>query len=150
MRVIQAFTREDDEQRRFMAASGLSLAAGRRLYTLQTLYSSAVGVLIALGTAAVVWVGARHVMDGSLSLGSLVVFVSYLASLYGPLYSMFHTWGLAQGSRVGVERVFEVLDVERSGARRAPRVPGRGRAGRGRVGERLLRLSCRGAACSTG
>src|SRR5678816_1145792 len=87
MRVIQAFTREDDEQRRFMAASGRSLAAGRRLYTLQSLYSSVVGVLIALGTAAVVWVGARHVMDGSLTLGSLVVFVSYLASLYGPLYS---------------------------------------------------------------
>ena len=36
MRVIQAFTREDDEQRRFMAASGRSLAAGRRLYTLQS------------------------------------------------------------------------------------------------------------------
>ena len=45
MRVIQAFTREDDEQRRFMAASGRSLAAGRRLYTLQSVYSSAVGVL---------------------------------------------------------------------------------------------------------
>jgi lipopolysaccharide export LptBFGC system permease protein LptF len=39
-------------------------------------------------------------MDSSLSLGSLVVFISYLASLYGPLYSMFHTWGLAQGSLV--------------------------------------------------
>ena len=46
-----------------------------------------------------------------------MVFVSYLASLYGPLYSMFHTWGLAQGSRVGVERVFEVLDAR---ARRCP------------------------------
>lgn len=129
MRVIQAFTREDDEHRRFMAASGRSLAAGRRLYTLQSAYSSAVGVLIALGTAAVVWVGARHVMDGSLTLGSLVVFISYLASLYGPLYSMFHTWGLAQGSRVGVERVFEVLDLEHAvpdGRREFPAAGARG------------------------
>jgi ATP-binding cassette subfamily B protein/subfamily B ATP-binding cassette protein MsbA len=140
MRVIQAFTREDDEQRRFMAASGRSLDAGRRLYTLQTFYSGAVGVLIALGTAAVVWVGARHVMDGSLSLGSLVVFISYLASLYGPLYSMFHTWGLAQGSRVGVERVFEVLDLEHAVPEGRREFPCRGRSGRGRVGGRLLRL----------
>ena len=114
MRVIQAFTREDDEHRRFMTASRRSLAAGRRLYTLQTIYSSVVGLLIALGTAAVVWVGARHVMDGSLTLGSLVIFVSYLASLYAPLYSMFHTWGLSQSSRVGVGRVFEILDGERA------------------------------------
>jgi ATP-binding cassette subfamily B protein/subfamily B ATP-binding cassette protein MsbA len=114
MRVIQAFTREDDEHRRFMTASKRSLAAGRRLYTLQTVYSSVIGVLIALGTAAVMWVGARHVMDGSLTLGSLVIFTSYLASLYAPVYSMFHTWGLSQSSRVGVERVFEILDVERT------------------------------------
>lgn len=114
MRVIQAFTREDDEHRRFMAASGKSLAAGRRLYTLQTVYSSVIALVIALGTAAVVWVGARHVMDGTLSVGALVVFVSYLTALYGPLYSMFHTWGLAHGSRVGVQRVFEVLDTEQA------------------------------------
>jgi ATP-binding cassette, subfamily B, bacterial len=112
MRVIQAFTREEDEHRRFMTASRQSLAAGRRLYTLQTLYSSVVNVVIALGTAAVVWVGARHVLDGSLSVGSLVVFVSYLASLYGPINSMFQTWGLAQSSTVGVRRVFDLLDQE--------------------------------------
>jgi ATP-binding cassette subfamily B protein len=113
MRVIQAFTREDDEHRRFMAASGQSLAAGLRLYTLQTFYGSLVNVVIAIGTAAVVWVGARHVLDGALSVGSLVIFVSYLASLYGPINSMFQTYGIAQGSKVGVQRVFDVLDVER-------------------------------------
>ena len=113
MRVIQAFTREEDEHRRFMTASGQSLAAGLRLYTLQTFYSTVVNVMIATGTAVVVWVGARHVLDGTLSVGSLVIFVSYLASLYGPINSMCQTYGLAQGSAVGVRRVFDVLDVER-------------------------------------
>jgi ATP-binding cassette subfamily B protein/subfamily B ATP-binding cassette protein MsbA len=113
MRVTQAFTREDEEHRRFMDVSGQSLAAGLRLYTLQTVYSSVVNVIIALGTAGVVWVGARHVMDGSLSIGTLVIFISYLASLYGPINSMFQTYGLAQGSRAAVQRVFDVLDVER-------------------------------------
>jgi len=113
MRVTQAFTREDEEHRRFMDVSGQSLAAGLRLYTLQTVYSSVVNVIIALGTAGVVWVGSRHVMDGSLSIGTLVIFISYLASLYGPINSMFQTYGLAQGSRAAVQRVFDVLDVER-------------------------------------
>ena len=112
MRVIQAFTREDDEHRRFMDASGQSLAAGLRLYTLQTVYSGVVNVIIALGTAAVVWMGARHVHDGSLSIGTLVIFISYLASLYGPINSMFQSYGLAQGSRAAVQRVFDVLDLE--------------------------------------
>ena len=113
VRVIQAFTREDDEHRRFMALSGQSLAAGLRLYMLQTLSSGVVSVVIACGTAALVWVGARHVLDGTLSVGSLVIFISYLASLYAPINSMFQTYGLAQSSVVGVQRVFEVLDVER-------------------------------------
>ena len=113
MRVIQAFTREDDEHRRFMTASERSLAAGLRLYTLQTFYSGVVNLVIALGTAAVVWVGARHVLDSTLTVGSLVVFISYLAALYGPINNMFQVYGLAQSARVGVRRVLDVLDVER-------------------------------------
>ena len=123
MKVIQAFTGEEAEHRRFTTASARSLVAGRHLYTLQTVYAAVVNGVIALGTAAVIWVGARHVLDGTLSVGSLVVFVSYLASLYGPINSMFHTYGLAQGSRVGVQRVFDVLDLERDiadGPRAAP------------------------------
>ena len=124
IRVIQAFTKEDDEHRRFMTASQDSLAASLRLYTLQTIYSGAVNLVIALGTALVVWVGARHVLSGSLSIGDLVVFISYLASLYGPINSLVLTNSQIQESKAGVERVFEILDVKRDvkdGYRRLPR-----------------------------
>jgi ATP-binding cassette subfamily B protein len=113
MRLIQAFAREDDEHRRFMAASRQSLAAGLRLHTLQTFYGFVISMVIAVGTASVVWVGARHVLDGTLSVGSLVIFVAYLTALYSPINSMFQTWGIAQTSTVGVRRVFDLLDVER-------------------------------------
>jgi ATP-binding cassette subfamily B protein len=113
MRVIQAFTKEDYEQQRFMMASTDSLGAHLRLYTLQTVYSGIVNVLIAVGTAAVVWVGARHVLAGTLSVGDLVVFIAYLASLYGPINSMTQTSSLIQEAKAGVDRVFEILDVER-------------------------------------
>ena len=113
MRLIQAFAREDDEHRRFMAASRQSLAAGLKLNTLQTFYGFVISMVIAVGTAAVVWVGARHVLDGTLSIGALVIFVAYLSALYSPINSMFQTWGIAQTSTVGVRRVFDLLDVER-------------------------------------
>lgn len=112
MRVIQAFTKEEEEQRRFVKASTESLAADLRLYTLQNYYYAIVNVTIAVGTAAILWVGTRHVFAGELSVGGMVVFTSYLASLYAPLNNIFQTYGLVQSARVGIRRAFEVLDSE--------------------------------------
>jgi ATP-binding cassette subfamily B protein len=111
IRVVQAFTTEDLEHRRFLASSGESLAATLRLYTFQTVYGAVVNVLIAVGTAAVLWTGAAHVLAGRLSVGEVLVFASYLASLYAPINSLTQTWGLVQGARVGAERVFELLET---------------------------------------
>jgi ATP-binding cassette subfamily B protein/subfamily B ATP-binding cassette protein MsbA len=111
IRVIQAFTTEEAEQRRFIDSSSASLDANLRLYTFQSSYSAAVNVLIAAGTAAVLWFGASHVMRGTLSVGDVLVFTSYLASLYAPINSLTQTWGLIQGARVGAERVFEILET---------------------------------------
>jgi ATP-binding cassette subfamily B protein len=113
IRVIQAFTKEEEEHRRFMAASAESLLANLRLYNLQTLYAGVVNVVIALGTAVVVWVGARHAMDGILSVGELIVFTTYLASLYGPINTISQTLGLIEGGKAGFKRVHELLAIER-------------------------------------
>src|SRR5262249_42890535 len=80
-------------------------------YTFQTVYSAVVGVLIAGGTAAVLWFGATHVLRGQLTIGEVLVFTTYLASLYAPINSLTQTWGLIQGARVGAERVFEILET---------------------------------------
>jgi ATP-binding cassette subfamily B protein/subfamily B ATP-binding cassette protein MsbA len=111
IRVIQAFTTEEDEHRRFLRTSSESLAANLRLYTFQTVYTSLVNVLIAGGTAAVLWFGAMHVLSGELTVGEVLVFTSYLASLYAPINSLTQTYGLIQGARAGAERVFEILET---------------------------------------
>jgi ATP-binding cassette subfamily B protein len=111
IRVIQAFTTEEEEHRRFVERSSESLAANLRLYTFQSVYSAFVNVLIAAGTAVVLYVGASHVLDGTLTVGEVLVFTTYLASLYAPINSLTQTWGLIQGARVGAERVFEILDT---------------------------------------
>jgi ATP-binding cassette subfamily B protein/subfamily B ATP-binding cassette protein MsbA len=112
IKVMQAFTTEPEEHHKFMAASQESLGSGLRLYTLQTLYSGAVNTLIAIGTALVLGIGAAHVLGGRLSLGELVVFVSYLASLYGPMNTLVQANNLIQDAKAGLRRVFEVLDVQ--------------------------------------
>jgi ATP-binding cassette subfamily B protein/subfamily B ATP-binding cassette protein MsbA len=114
IRVIQAFTKEEDEERRFVKASSESLAADLRLYNLQNCYYVVVDVTIAVGTAAVLWIGTQRVMSGALSVGEIVVFTSYLASLYAPLSNIFQTYGLIQSARVGVRRAFDVLDSEQA------------------------------------
>jgi ATP-binding cassette subfamily B protein len=114
MRVIQAFTKEEDEGRRFLQASTDSLAADLRLYNLQNFYFAVVNLTIAAGTAAILWLGTRHVLSGDLSIGEMIVFTSYLASLYAPLNSIFQTYGLVQSAKVGVRRAFEILESEES------------------------------------
>jgi ATP-binding cassette, subfamily B, bacterial len=112
IKVVQAFTKEEDEHRRFMGASRASLVATLRLYGWQTLYSAVVNAVIAAGTALVVYVGASAVLTGRLSLGQLIVFISYLAQLYQPVNQITQSWGLIAGARVGARRCFEVLDIE--------------------------------------
>jgi len=129
IKVVQAFTKEEEEHRRFMGASRESLRATLRLYNWQTLYSGAVSVVIAGGTAVVVYAGARAVMSGTLSLGQLIIFISYLAQLYDPINKITQSWGLIAGARVGASRVFEVLETEadlKSGPRQFPPSGARG------------------------
>jgi ATP-binding cassette subfamily B protein/subfamily B ATP-binding cassette protein MsbA len=111
IRVIQAFTTEEAEHRRFVATSSDSLAANLRLYTFQTGYSAFVNVLIAAGTAVALWFGAMHVLAGTLTVGEVLVFTAYLASLYAPINTLTQTYGMIQGARVGAERVFEILET---------------------------------------
>ncbi|HXY99547.1 MAG TPA: ABC transporter ATP-binding protein [Stellaceae bacterium] len=129
VKVVQAFTKEEEEYGRFIGASRASLKATLSLYSWQTLYSAAVNTLIALGTALVVYAGARSVLSGHLSLGQLVVFISYLAQLYVPVNQITQSWGLIAGARIGAQRCFEILDTEadlRDGSRDFPPEGARG------------------------
>jgi ATP-binding cassette subfamily B protein/subfamily B ATP-binding cassette protein MsbA len=112
LRITQAFTKEEEEHRRFMALSQKSLRAELHFYLLQNFYSGTVSVVIAIGTAVVIWVGARHVLAGTLTIGALIVFTAYLASLYGAIDSIAQAYGSIQGAKVSLQRVFEIMEVE--------------------------------------
>jgi ATP-binding cassette subfamily B protein len=112
IKVVQAFTKEDEEYRRFMGASRTSLGFTLKLYNWQTFYSAVVNTLIAAGTALVIYVGARSVLSGTLTVGQLIVFISYLAQLYVPVNQLTQSFGLIASARVSARRVFEILETE--------------------------------------
>jgi len=116
IKVVQAFSKEAEEHAAFVTQSSASLRSNLRLYTLQTAFGAGTNLVLALGTAAVLWVGAQHVWSNTLTIGDMVVFISYLASLYAPINSLIQTYGTVQGARASMERVTEVLDA-------APTVP---------------------------
>ena len=123
IKVVQAFSKEEDEHRAFVAQSTASLRSSLSLYTLQTVFGAGTNLVLALGTAAVLWVGAQHVWRGTLTIGDMVVFVSYLASLYAPINSLIQTYGTVQGARAGMVRVVEILSTAESVADGAQEFP---------------------------
>jgi ATP-binding cassette subfamily B protein len=89
-----------------------------------------VGIVVALGTALVLWYGGALVAAGTLSAGSLVVFVSYLGKMYKPMQDFAKMTDAFTKASVGYERVREVLETpptveDRPKARRAPALQGR-------------------------
>jgi ATP-binding cassette subfamily B protein/subfamily B ATP-binding cassette protein MsbA len=110
VRMVHAFGREDWEVRQFESHAQQSLRANLRL-TLTNVYSTLViSTLMAVGTAALYYVGSLHVLDARLTLGSLLVFSAYLAMLYQPLEQLTHTAWAMEGAAAGAQRCFEVLD----------------------------------------
>ncbi|MEI6351106.1 MAG: ABC transporter ATP-binding protein [Verrucomicrobiota bacterium] len=112
IRMVHAFGREDWEVAQFHKSASESMEANLKL-TGTNMYSALViGTLMAFGTAAMYYLGSLHVLNGSLSLGTLLVFTSYLFMLYTPLESLTYTAWALEGAAAGMQRCFEVLDRE--------------------------------------
>jgi len=110
--VVQAFTREPESYQQFVRSSSESLEQTLKVYVFQTIYAGGVSVLIAAGTATVIYLGAQHVMSGALTIGGLIVFITYLASLYQPVNQIFQTYGLVGNAKASLRRCVELLQVE--------------------------------------
>jgi len=112
IRMVHAFGREEWEVRQFHLQAQQSLQANLRLTLTNVNSALVISTLVALGTAAMYYVGTLHVLAGSLTLGALLVFSTYLLMLYQPLQSLTYTAWAMEGATAGAKRCFEVLDRE--------------------------------------
>lgn len=112
--LVQAFAREEEEKARFADDSRHTFRRKLKLFSYQTFFGWAVGALTALGSALVLYVGVRHVVEGTLTKGELTVFLAYLASLYTPLSQLSQITADIRTSAARIKRVFEILDQDQA------------------------------------
>jgi ATP-binding cassette subfamily B protein len=110
LRVVQAFGREEHEENRYVGYSREGMNARLRLAFAEGRFALLVGATTACGTAAVLWIGIRHVRAGGLTLGDLLLVMAYLGQLYDPLRTLGRKSASLQGHLASVERAFELLD----------------------------------------
>ncbi|MDQ4130875.1 MAG: ABC transporter transmembrane domain-containing protein [Actinomycetota bacterium] len=112
LRVVKAFAREDSEEQRFRRRAGESMRTRIRLAVTESAFGSVISLTTAVGTALVLFVGVRNVEAGVLTLGDLLLVLSYLVQLYSPLEQLSWEIGDLQSSLASAERAFELLDQE--------------------------------------
>lgn len=112
VKLVQAYGREQRAVEDFRRGSERSLALSLRLYSTETVFILVVDSVLALGTAALVWLGALHVLSGRLGIGTLTIFLSYLKDMYQPIQNIAQNLKELSSSRAGLDRVFVVLDVQ--------------------------------------
>jgi len=111
IRTIQAFAREEDEIRRFDRGASQSVDANVRMTKVQVMSSFVVGLITAVGTVAMIWIGGVRVLQGTLTVGELLVFIAYVGMLYGPMSTLSGIAAAVQGALTPFRRVVEILDT---------------------------------------
>ena len=129
VRVVKAFGREDHEHDRFVRQSRKKVSRLMQAALFQGSFEILVGVTMAAGTSAALWIGVLHVRSGALTLGELLVVMAYLAQLYSPLNTLSKLVTDLQSAFASAERAFALIDeipdvVERPGARALVRARG--------------------------
>src|SRR3989454_875142 len=112
LRVVKAFGQESRETDRFVHRSTEGVAARIRMALMEGRYGMLVGLTSVLGTAAVLFIGVRHVVEGVLTVGQLWMALRYLDKLYEPLKTISKKAAGIQSYLASAERAFALLDEQ--------------------------------------
>ncbi len=111
VRVVKAFVREPYEQERYRNANNSLLQENLAVVRGTSLTFPLIFFISNLGTLAVIWLGGEQVIGGSLSIGELVAFTSYLSFLLLPVFILGSTITSLSQSAASAHRIFEIIDA---------------------------------------
>jgi ATP-binding cassette, subfamily B, bacterial len=111
VRQIKSFSREQHEDGRFAARAGALRAGSLLIMRAWANYSPAMSFAAALGSALVLWFGAKEVVAGTLKVGELAAFLIFLTMFYDPVTRLHGLNQMLQAARAAGERVFDILDA---------------------------------------
>lgn len=112
VRAVQAFSREDLEDHRFAERTAVSTGASLHAIKLKARFTPLVDLVSLIGTLLITYVGVERVLRGQMSLGVLLVFLTYLKSLYKPMRALSKLAYLVSQGAVSADRVDEMLRAD--------------------------------------
>jgi len=112
IRVIQAFSREDFNVRRFGRINEMNRRTTIRAFRLEMLTWPSIDFIGVVGTCLMIWYGALQVIRGAISLGYVMAFVNYQWRFWGPISAISRVYSQVLSAMASAERVFEFLDTE--------------------------------------
>lgn len=110
--VVQAFDRQDFEERNLMQASQQTVTAWLKARRVSSLLAPVVGLVVAVSTGLVLWRGSLLILNGAMTIGTLTVFLAYLSKFFGPVRDIAVTVNSTAQVSVGIERVRAILEAD--------------------------------------
>ena len=114
VRTVQAFGAQDVEAARLGEASRSTVNAALKARRIKSLLSPVVAVVVACCTAMVLWRGTDLILAGTMTVGSLTVFLAYLAKFFKPVQDLAKMTNAVAQTHVGLERIQSILDIDMS------------------------------------
>ncbi len=130
VRVVKSFVREDFEIDRFHRQNELNFKAEMKNIQIMSLLTPTVEFLAAVAVTVIVWFGGYEVVNGVITAGTLVAFLTYAVNLANPVKRISRVYGAIQKAMAGADRVFAIMDLpetitDKPGALPLPPVSGR-------------------------
>ena len=123
VRVVKSFVRERYENERFHRQNELNFQAEMKNVQLTSLLTPTVEFLAAITVTFILWIGGYEVVQGDLTAGALVAFLTYAVNLANPVKRISRIYGTVQRAMAAIDRVFGVLDMEETIRDRKNAVP---------------------------
>ena len=129
-RVIKSFVREDYEVDRFDVENKANFRANMKNAQLMATLTPVVELVAAIGVTMIIWYGGNNVINGTITAGSLVAFLTYAVNISNPLKRLTRVIGNIQKALAAAQRVFMIIDMpeeiaESRDAKQLPEVSGK-------------------------
>lgn len=129
-RVIKSFVREDYEVDRFDVENKANFRANMKNAQLMATLTPVVELVAAIGVTMIIWYGGNNVINGTITAGSLVAFLTYAVNISNPIKRLTRVIGNIQKAFAAAQRVFMIIDMpeeiaESRDAKQLPEVSGK-------------------------
>lgn len=121
--IVQTFDTQSRNRQHYHVLAADAVMLSQKATLLTSVYGLVTGFITVAGTGFIIFMGGRHVLQGTLSLGSFLVFIAYLRTLQSAAESLIRLYGSLKPLEASLERVLEILDTPRDDVPDAPDAP---------------------------